>query len=75
MNSTVDTINGMNIQIASAANEQVSVSEEINRNVVNINNVVMTTVDACNQTTQASEEVKQLAKAILDQMSQFKVKS
>lgn len=75
INSTVDTINGMNIQIASAANEQVSVSEEINRNVVNINNVVMTTVDACNQTNQASEEVKQLAKTILDQMSQFKVKS
>ncbi|MCA3903835.1 MAG: methyl-accepting chemotaxis protein [Gammaproteobacteria bacterium] len=71
--STVDTINAMNIQIASAASEQVSVSDEINRNIANINDAVILTVDACEQSEHASQELKSLAQQLSQHMSHFKV--
>jgi methyl-accepting chemotaxis protein len=71
--STVDTINSMNIQIASAASEQVSVSDEINRNITNINDAVILTVDACEQSEHASQELKSLAQQLSQHMSHFKV--
>ncbi|MCE0494772.1 methyl-accepting chemotaxis protein [Vibrio salinus] len=71
--STVDTINAMNIQIASAANEQVSVSDEINRNIANINDAVTQTVDTCEQSENASQELRVLAQQLSQHMSHFKV--
>lgn len=39
ISGAVQTVNAMNIQIATAAEEQSAVSEEINRNIVNINSI------------------------------------
>ncbi|NAW69731.1 HAMP domain-containing protein [Vibrio sp. V27_P1S3P104] len=71
--TTVETINAMNIQIASAASEQVSVSDEINRNIANINDAVAQTVNACEQSEHASQELKALAQQLSQHMSHFKV--
>lgn len=44
----------MNEQIASAAEEQCSVAEEINRNVVNVRDIAENTVNNANQTAESS---------------------
>lgn len=50
----------MNIQIATAAEEQSQVSEEINRNIVNIRDIVASTAEGTNQTSQASKNWRNL---------------
>ena len=54
----VTMISNMNIQIASATEEQNSVSEEMNRNVVNINNVADKNEANSQQTWIAIEQLK-----------------
>ncbi len=63
--SAVATIHDLNTQIASAAEEQTAVSEEISRNVVEINQMAEHTADGANQTATASE--------LQDLVKQFKV--
>ncbi len=62
----------MNVQIASAAEEQSAVSEEITRSVVAINDLTNETTDGALQTTEASQEVARLANALQDLLSHFK---
>lgn len=68
----VTTISTMNIQIASAAAEQSSVSEEINQNIVNISQVVEQTAEGAQQTLTASNELANLANELQGLVSQFK---
>ena len=68
----VTTISNMNIQIASAAKEQSSVSEEINQNVVNISQVVEQTAEGAQQTLTASHELANLANELQGLVGQFK---
>lgn len=68
----VATISTMNIQIASAAKEQSSVSEEINKNVVNISQVVEQTAEGAQQTLTASHELANLASELQGLVGQFK---
>lgn len=68
----ISTINDMNVQIASAAEEQSAVSEEITRSVVAINDLTNETTDGALQTTEASQEVARLANALQDLLSHFK---
>ncbi|UXM82949.1 methyl-accepting chemotaxis protein [Shewanella seohaensis] len=49
----VSTISQMNIQIASAANEQCAVSAEINKNVNNINDIATNATESAVQTARA----------------------
>ena len=68
----VTTISTMNIQIANAAKEQSSVSEEINQNVVNISQVVEQTAEGAQQTMTASNELANLANELQALVGQFK---
>ena len=70
--SAIHTINDMNVQIASAAEEQSAVSEEITRSVVAINDLTTETPDGAMQTTQASHEVARLASALQDMLERFR---
>ncbi|NOY61606.1 MAG: methyl-accepting chemotaxis protein [Gammaproteobacteria bacterium] len=58
---SVNTISDMNSQIASAAEEQSAVSEEINANVVSISNVADQTAGGAEQTNQNSARLNQLS--------------
>ena len=69
----VDTISQMNLQIASASNEQSTVAEEINQNVVNINEVADLSAEGAQQTLNASQELQELATQLRGQISKFKV--
>ncbi len=69
----VDDIAQMNFQIASAAEEQSQVAEEINRNIVNVNEIATETVDGANKTASSSESLKQVAVKLQTIVSDFKV--
>jgi methyl-accepting chemotaxis protein len=69
----VTTINDMNTQIASAAEEQSAVAEEINRNIVNISHVSTQTADGSEQTAQASIELARLALDLQGLVARFKI--
>jgi len=68
--SAIASIHDLNTQIASAAEEQTAVSEEISRNVVEINQMAEHTADGANQTATARE---QLANELQGLVKQFKV--
>ena len=71
--TAVDAITDMNTQIASAAEEQSAVAEEINRNISNISHVADSTASGAQQTSAASEELARLAEQLQTTVSQFKV--
>ena len=70
---SVTTINDMNTQIASAAEEQNAVAEEMNRNIVAINQVADNTAMGAQQTAEASRELAQLAEQLQRLVGQFRV--
>lgn len=70
--NAISTINDMNVQIASAAEEQSAVSEEITRSVVAINDLTNETTDGALQTTEASHEVARLANALQEMLGRFR---
>jgi methyl-accepting chemotaxis protein len=63
----------MNTQIASAAEEQSAVAEEINRNLQAIAEVVGQTADGSNQIAAASEELSRLAAVLRENVGQFRL--
>jgi methyl-accepting chemotaxis protein len=69
----VTTINEMNTMIASAAEEQNSVAEEMDKNIVNISQLSHDTAGAVEQTTAASVELSKLASQLESLVSQFKL--
>nr|WP_279626100.1 methyl-accepting chemotaxis protein [Shewanella morhuae] len=69
----VSTISQMNIQIASAANEQCAVSAEINQNVNNINDIANSSTQAAQQTAQAGDELAQLSARLQTLIAQFRI--
>jgi methyl-accepting chemotaxis protein len=71
--NSVMTIHDMSTQIASAAEEQSAVAEEINRNIVSISEVVDQTSDGAAQTATASEELGMLAGSLQAIVSRFKI--
>lgn len=68
----ISVIRNMNIQIATAAEEQSAVTEEMNRNIVNISQVAEQTAKGAEQTTRASGRLAHLAEDIQNQLAQFK---
>jgi len=71
--TAVSTIKDMNIQIASAAEEQSVVANEINHNIVNIKGVSEQNTVGAEQTTVSSAELANLASSLQQMMSRFKV--
>jgi len=69
----VTRINDINIQIASAAEEQSSVAEEINRNISNVNDIAQQTSTASEQSAATSEELARLANELQQLISHFRV--
>jgi methyl-accepting chemotaxis protein len=68
----VGTISDMNAQIASAAEEQGAVAEEINRNIVNISQITGQTAAGAGQIASASKELVQLAVRMQGLVGSFK---
>ncbi|MCC0297262.1 methyl-accepting chemotaxis protein [Pseudomonas aeruginosa] len=68
----VTVINDMNLQIASAAEEQSSVAEEINRNVAAIRDVTESLSSQAEESAQVSQSLNRLANHQQDLMEQFK---
>ncbi len=71
---SVATINDMNIQIASAAEEQSCVTEEINQNIVSISQVSEQSAAGAQQIAQASEELARLASDMQNLVGNFKTR-
>lgn len=73
ISESIQVINDMNLQISSASTQQVSVSEEINKNVVRINDVVASSAESATQIAKASQVLAELALEMQTLMGQFKV--
>ncbi|NOZ11423.1 MAG: methyl-accepting chemotaxis protein [Gammaproteobacteria bacterium] len=69
---TVSRISEINVQIASAAEEQSTVAEEINRNVISINDIAQQTSNGGQNITQASEELTKLAHTLQKAIGRYK---
>jgi len=70
--AAVEQIHNMNTHIAGAAEEQSSVSEEINKNVVNINTVADQVTHSASQTATAGAELAELATRLQAVVGHFK---
>lgn len=71
--TSVNRISEMNIQIATATEQQSAVAEEINRSVTGITDVTQRTALAAEQTASASEALSELAIELQETTRQFKV--
>ncbi|WP_250656161.1 methyl-accepting chemotaxis protein [Alkalimarinus coralli] len=69
----VQNIRDMNIQIASAVEEQSAVTEDINVNVSSINTISVESASAASDISDSSQHLAKLAVEISDQVNQFKI--
>ncbi len=70
---SISMINDMNFQIASASEEQSSVSEGINENVVNVKRIAGENTISINQTKASSVEIAQLAEKLKQLAAEFQI--
>lgn len=70
---SVQTINDLNFQIASAAEEQSAVTEEMNRNIQKISSISEQSAQGASQTRIASEELARLAEGLQAKISHFRL--
>jgi len=69
----VEDIHNHNSQIATAAEQQTSVAEDINQNVTQIRDVGLQSAASAEQVSAASEELARLAEGLSGQISRFKM--
>lgn len=69
----LQTVTAMNVQIATAAEEQRAVTEEINHNIVNISQVTEQTATSTQQIAAASEDLARLASKMQSMVEEFKI--
>ncbi|WP_324006573.1 methyl-accepting chemotaxis protein [Aeromonas hydrophila] len=70
--SSVNVINEMNTHIATAAEEQSKVAEDISRNVVNIAHIASESTQAASQLNQSCHELEQLSSKLKVKVGQFR---
>lgn len=70
---SVININEMNTQIASAAEEQSAVAEEINKSISNISKIASSSANSSTQVAKSSESLAQLATDLQKVVSQFTI--
>ncbi|MCP5169421.1 MAG: methyl-accepting chemotaxis protein [Hahellaceae bacterium] len=73
ISSAISTINDMNTQIASAAEQQTAVTEDINRSLTRIVEIAEDTARGTDETREASARLAGLSEAMHNQMASFKV--
>jgi len=71
--TAVGVISDMNVQIASAAEEQSCVAEEINNNITAVSSISEQNAAAANETTASSEELSRMAAHLQALVSRFTV--
>ncbi len=71
--SAVKGISDMTLQIATAAEEQSSVTSDIDKNLVQINTLAMNTAEDASQTAIQSQRLNELSVRLRQLLSQFKV--
>ncbi|MCF6436463.1 methyl-accepting chemotaxis protein [Pseudoalteromonas sp. MMG022] len=70
---SIQTISDVNTQIATAAEQQQHVAEDISRNVVDIKNAADSVTEVANNTATSGEKMNQLSGKLTDLVGQFKV--
>jgi methyl-accepting chemotaxis protein len=70
---TVTRISSLSAQIATAAEEQTAVSEEINRNIVHINEAAIYTADGTQKTKDTANHLAKIMVDLQQLVRQFKV--
>lgn len=73
ISASVSEINNMNIQIATATEEQTMVAEEVNRNIININQFTSQTAATVNQVETSSKQLFTYATELQKKISYFRV--
>lgn len=69
----IGVINSMNTQIASAAEEQTAVTEEMNRSIMNIARVSQETSIGMERTAELSRALADISRQLTDQVGNFKL--
>ncbi len=72
INTAIEEISDLNTQIASAADEQSHVAEEVNRNIQQISQCTDAAVGGSEQVARASEDLTRLATQLRDLTDRFK---
>ena len=70
---SVDNISNMNTQIATAAEEQTCVAEDINRSIITISDIATSSTLASQDLTSSVEELAALSESMRSQVGQFKL--
>ncbi len=73
LHELISDISSMNIQVATAVEQQSVVAEDINRNLLDISNLTEETMASASQARSGSMEVKQMAVELNKMASTFKV--
>jgi methyl-accepting chemotaxis protein len=71
--SMITTLDEMSAQISSAANEQSSVAEDINRGIVNISQVAETTAEGAHESSVAVDSLSSISAQLQEAAAKFKV--
>lgn len=71
--AAISMISEMNTQIASAAEEQTSVTDDINRSLTRIVEIADGSADGARRAENASEQLADLGHSLSDQVKQFKI--
>jgi methyl-accepting chemotaxis protein len=69
----IGVINSMNTQIASAAEEQTAVTEEMNRSIMNIARVSQETSEGMERTTDLTRSLADIARQLSQQMGNYRL--